>query len=146
MSRINEWGESLEETIKRSRTQSGLLVYSMVEGEEIEISTQSHTPEGVQLEAARTLSARALGTATGAVEIIDDSNTEDSWLNRVVCLGSYSFSANGIEFTEAGILRGFIGHNQGVVVDLSARHFIGNDPTVLLAEYASLSLEGQQIF
>lgn len=147
MSRPNEWGESLAETIERSRDQRGLLAYSMVEGEEIQIGIQGYSPEGVmEVEVSRLVVARALGRTDGALEVIDDTNAEDSWRNRTICLGSYSFSANGIEFKEPGLLRGFIGQNQGVVVDLSAQHFVGEPPSFLLAEYASLSLETESIF
>lgn len=147
MSRPNEWGESLAETIERSRAQRGLLAYSMVEGEEIQMGIQGYSPEGVmEGEVSRFVVARALGRADGALEIIDDTNAEDNWRDRTICLGSYSFSANGIEFTSPGVLKGFIGHHQGVVVDLSARHFDGEPPSLLLAEYASLSLESQSIF
>jgi len=47
MSRSNEWNESLKATIKRSRMQKGLLVYSMVAGEEIEVGISGHIADGV---------------------------------------------------------------------------------------------------
>jgi hypothetical protein len=146
MQRSNEWGESLDQTIARSRAQQSLLAYSMVEGEQIEVGFQGRTPEGIQLEEKRLLVARSLGLSTGALEVIEDTAEFENWAGRTLCLGSYAFQALGVEFTRPGLLRGLIGLRQGVVIDLSAQHFVGQAPDYLLAEYDSLTLEDETIF
>ena len=147
MPRSNEWGESLDQTITRSRVQKGLLAYSLCEGEVIQAAISGKTPDAIKLEEDRTITARALGTRVGALEIIEDTATEDSWKNRTICLGSYAFSTAGIGFHTPGLLRGMINQNAGVVVDFSVEHFVGNQPpSYLLAEYETLHLEGVLIF
>lgn len=147
MSRSNEWGESLERTISRSRDQNGLLVYSLVEGEQMTIGINGRTPEGIDLEQSRTIIARSLGTREGKLEITADTAEMDNWNGRVVCLGSYAFSFATVQFNRAGLLRGFVGAHCGVVVDFSAEHFSGETaPTSFMAEYNSLALEGQLVF
>ena len=147
MSRSNEWNESLEETIERSHRQNGLLVYSMVCGEEIEVGISGHIADGVEVGESRIIRARSLGLPTGALDVLEDTSEDPNWKNRVICLGSFAYNVANIEFARAGLLRGFIGFNQGVVVDLTAQHFVGQTkPEYLLAQYKTLDLEGQKIF
>ena len=147
MPRSNEWGETLEKTIIRSRAQLGLLVYSMVDGEVIEVGINGNSPDGVALDQSRIITARSQGLQTGALEVIEDTSEADDWTHKVICLGSYAFGFSGIEIARARLMRGFIAHNAGVVVDLSAEHFVGaSPPSYLMAEYSTLSLEGERIF
>lgn len=147
MTRSNEWGESLEETIERSRRQEGLLVYSMIPGEEIEVGISGHVADGVEVGESRIVRARSLGLPTGALDILEDTVEDPTWKNRVICLGSFVYNVANVEFDRAGLLRGFIGCDRGVVVDLSAQHFVGQiKPEYLLAQYKTLDLEGQKIF
>jgi hypothetical protein len=147
MIRSNEWGESLEATVKRSRLQGSLLVYSMVEGEEITIGMSGQVANGVEATESRVIRARSLGLSSGAIEVLDDSDRELNWRNRIICLGSFAYNLGNVEFQRAGLLRGYIGHDKGVVVDLSAQHFTEQlPPEFLLAQYKTLALEGQKIF
>lgn len=148
MSRSNEWGETLDQTVERSRLQKGLLVYSMVAGEEIEIGISGHVAEGIEVTESRIVRARSLGQPTGALDILDDTAKDENWRNKAICLGSFAYNVGIIEFERAGLLRGFIGLHQGVVVDQAARHFFELDAQVeyLPAQYLSLSLEGLEIF
>ena len=140
-------GESLEQTIERSREQRGLLAYSMVEGEQIEVGISGHVAEGVEVGESRIIVARSLGLPTGALEVIQDTvNGGDSWLNRRVCLGSLTFGLGQAGFLRGGLLRGFIGYDQAVAVDLTAQHFEAGDYECLPAQYKTLDLEGHHIF
>ncbi len=147
MSRRNEWNETLDETITRSRAQGGLLVYSMAPEEVIEVGISGRTPEGIDIEQSRNITARALGIKNGALEILDDTAEIDNCRGKVICLGSYAFNIAGVQFSSPGLLRGFIAFENGVVVDQSASHFTGEiPPTYLMAEYSDLILEDQVIF
>lgn len=149
MSRSNEIGESLEQTIDRARRTKAILTYWLNEGEALKVAISGVTPEGTQLEQNRFVTARVLGLKTGALEVIEDTAEVDSWQSKTICLGSYAFSlANGsVEFSSPGLLRGYIGANQGVIVDLSGEHFFGETPPVnLMAEYESAWIEDEVIF
>ncbi len=96
---------------------------------------------------SRIVRARSLGLPTGALDVLEDTAEGSNWENRVICLGSFAYNVANVEFTRAGLLRGFIGFNQGVVVDLTAEHFTGQTtPEYLPAQYKTLSLDGQKIF
>ncbi len=145
--RSNEWNETLEQTIARSTAQAGLLAYSLVAGEVIEIDISGESLEGVVLDQSRRVTARAIGTRAGSLEVLEDSAREGNWQGLTVCFGSYAFSLAGMQFSSPGLLRGFIGHRQGVMVDLTGEHFVGaTPPTQLMAEYETLHLEGRRIF
>ncbi len=147
MARKNEWGDSLEKTIIKSRAQGGLLVYSMVEGEIVEVGINGSSPEGVNLDESRIITARFLGSNNGALEVVEDTSIRDSWVERKICLGSYIFKFSSVESRRPALLRGYIAHNAGVVVDMNADHFEGNTrPDQLMAEYSTLSLEHERIF
>jgi hypothetical protein len=147
MTRSNEWGESLEQTVERSRIQNGLLVYSMVAGETIRVGINGTSPEGVVLEPSRSITARATGQHGGVLEVLDDTAPEDSWRDRMICLGSFAYKLGNLEFIRGGLLRGMIANGAGVVVDLNGQHFVGDtEPNFLKAEYETLILEDQVIF
>ncbi len=146
MSRSNEWGESLEKTIERSQAQGGLLVYSMMPDEEIEVTIAGLTEGDIRVEEDRTVKAVLIEQRTGKLRVTEDTAAGDNWAGREICLGSSVFSIGEIELVRGGLLRGLIARNQGVVVDLAAQHFEGREPNYLMAKYQSLSLEGQDIF
>lgn len=147
MARSNEWRETLEQTIERSRMQNGLLVYSLVAGETIRVGINGTSPEGVVLEPSRTITARATVQHGGVLEVLEDTASDDSWRDRMICLGSFAYKLGDLEFTRGGLLRGMIANSAGVVVDLGAQHFVGDtEPNFLMAEYEALQLEGEIIF
>ena len=120
----------------------------MVADEEIEVGISGHITEGIEVAESRIIRARSLGLPTGALEILSDTAEDGNWRNRIICLGSFAYNLGAIEFERAGILRGLIGFNQGVVVDLSARHFFerGAQVEFVPAQYKTLTLEGEKIF
>lgn len=147
MTRSNEWGESLQQTIYRSKAQRGLLVYSMVAGEEITVGISGHIAGDIEVDESRIIKALSVGTSAGALEVIEDTAETDNWQGRVICLGSFAYNISNVDFSSPGLLRGFIGADQGVAVDLSGEHFTGSsDPGYMLAQYKTLDLEGQPIF
>jgi len=146
MTRRNEWNETLEQTIERSHSQGGLLVYSMVPGEEIEVMINGETNDGMHVEESRLVRATCIEPKIGGLEVTTDTATRENWAGKHICLGSYAFSLGNIAFSRAGLLRGMINLNNGVVIDLSAQHFTGEPPTYLMAEYQTLSLQDQRIF
>lgn len=146
MTRRNEWNETLEQTIERSQALGGLLVYSMMPGEEIEVMINGESNDGMHVEESRLVRATCIEPKIGGLEVTADSATRENWTGKHICLGSYAFSLGGIVFSRAGLLRGMINMNNGVVVDFSAQHFNGEPPTYLMAEYQTLSLQDQRIF
>lgn len=145
--RSNEWGESLRRTVERSRRLQALLTYSMVEGEQVEIGISGSMSEGFEVGESRIIVARSLGLTTGALEVIQDTSTDNTnWSDSRICLGSIAFTLGGIELQKGGLLRGFLGNKMGVVVDPTAQHFEAGEPEHLLAQYTTLSLEGHVIF
>ncbi len=146
MIRSNEWGESLEATIERSSAQRGLLVYSMVPDEELEVTISGVSRDGVQIEEDRIVRAALVEQRIGKLHVLEDTASGENWAGRDICLGSSVFSLGEIELVRGGLLRGMIGLGQRVVVDFSAAHFTGEDPTYLMAEYQALSLQDQRIF
>jgi len=146
MTRSNELGESLEETIERGRTQRGLLVYSMVPDEELEVTIHGLSTENVQIEEDRVVRAALIDQRVGKLHVIHDTAANENWTGKDVCLGSSVLYLGDIKLARGGLLRGMIGLGQGVVVDLSAQHFTGEAPDYLMAEYLALSLQDQQIF
>ncbi len=146
MSRSNEWGESLEKTIARGRGQRGLLVYSMMPNEELEVGITGLSRDGVQVEKNRIIRAALTEQRIGKLYVIEDTATGDNWVGRDICLGSSVVSLGEVELLRGGLLRGLIGLGQGVVVDFSAQHFVREEPNYLMAEYQTLSLQDQKIF
>lgn len=146
MVRSNEWGETLDQTLERCKTQRGLLVYSMMPDEELEVTISGASRDGVQIEEDRIVRAVLVEQRIGKLHVIEDTATIEKWTDRDICLGSSVFSLGEIELVRGGLLRGMIGLGQGVVVDFSAQHFTGLEPTYLMAEYHTLSLQDQRIF
>lgn len=146
MIRPNEWGESLETTVERSSAQRGLLVYSLVPDEELEVTISGISRDGIQTEGDRVIRAALVEQRIGKLHVLEDTASDENWTGRDMCLGSSVFSLGGIELVRGGLFRGMIGLGQGVVVDFSATHFTVEEPTYLMAEYRALSLQDQRIF
>lgn len=146
MIRSNEWGESLEATIIRSQAQGGLLVYSMLPDEKIEVGIGGVTRDGIQVEEDRIITAALVEQRTGKLHVLEDTASGENWTGKDICLGSSVFSLGEVELARGGLLRGMIGLGQGVVVDFTASHFTREEPTYLMAEYHALSLQDQRIF
>ncbi len=146
MIRSNEWGESLEATIIRSQAQGGLLVYSMIPDEKIEVGISGVTRDGIQVEEDRIIIAALVEQRIGKLRVLEDTASGENWAGKDICLGSSVFSLGEIELARGGLLRGLIGVGQGVVVDFTASHFTREEPTYLMAEYHTLSLQDQRIF
>ena len=156
----NEWNETLEQTVDRSKVQGGLLVYSLVEDEVIKVGINGVTPEGIDLGQGRELTARATGLHGGVLEIVEDTAEVLNWTGLNVCLGSIGYSFAGIEFNTGGLLRGYITKHSAVAVDLAGNHFRASDEVpdiltvatgqmsydILMAEYDTLFLEDHMIF
>lgn len=146
--RKNSSGETLEQTVEKSIRQRGLFTYDLVPEESIEVSF-SGVIEGVEVVEERIIRARCIDPRIGSLEVLEDSaELDESWSGRIVCLGSYASAIANITFEKAGLLRGVVGLNQGVVVDLAGRHFNHPDSVVeyKMAEYETLFLQEQRIF
>lgn len=139
--------ETLEQLVERCELQGYLFTYDLVPEEEIKVSF-SGVVDGIEVVQNRIIRARCVNPDIGSLEVIEDStNTEESWLERTICLGSYAFSLAGADFQTPGLLRGTIGYEQGVVVDLRGQHFRDErDFGLPMAEYKTLHLQEQRIF
>ena len=147
MSRKNVLGEDLYQTVIRSRSQNSLLLYSLVKDEVIELGINGKTPEGVEIEPSRVITARALGLKTEPLEVIGDTSVVENWAGRTLSLGSYVVSGIAIrKLSTPTIVRGLLAYGGGVAIDFSGENFEGQmAATLLMAEYESLSLQDQKI-
>ena len=146
MTRRNEWNETLEQTIEHGQAQRGLLVYSLMPDEEIGVTINGESRDGIQIEDDRVLQARCLDSRIGKLLVTEDTAFRENWAGREICLGSYVFSLGSMELARGGLLRGMIALGQGVAVDFTAQHFATAPPNYLLAEYRALDLQGHRIF
>jgi hypothetical protein len=146
MARINDWGETLNQTVCRCKAEKNLQIRSLLPGEEIKIGINGFSI-GSQIEEDRIITARCINPRYGVLNVICDTAKEDPWAGKYVSLGSFVFSAGGLKLLDDGLMRGLIEQRQGVAVDFSASiQAPASDFRFLLAEYQSLHLEGQQIF
>lgn len=146
MARINDWGETLDQTVYRSKADNNLQIRSLLPGEEIKVEI-SDSCAGLQVEEDRIITARCVNPRYGVLNVIGDTAHADPWAGKFISLGSFVFSAGGLKLLDDGLLRGFISQGHGVAVDFSGSiHAPASGYDFLLAEYQSLYLEGQQIF